>query len=452
MTQKTSIAIVFLLLISYQPSTALEIWGSFESRSGLETPSDTTWWTGRNRIRLDFDSEIARNTTFRSDIVLLNYYGKSDFSLFEYMPPGVSSELDTITAFWADRYFEPAMADSVSDYLDAIRDQVFRIYMFDTIFLDNAYLSLNYSKLDFRVGLQQLPWGTGYAWNPTDLFNKKTVIDPEADKPGVPAVRADYELGSSGSLTGIFRPEERIGWSAFALRTDWSLGGFDAGFSAVERHRLTVPWGELLYPETKIDTTSFPGDTLYSAEYPDLDLRFVPSFPYFQVAGNREKERMIAMDAVGELFGLGIWAEGGYFFRESGEIYRFLLGCDYTASLLPGTDAPSTYMLFEYLYNSEGVSDPSAVDWLSYISGERLTLGSSYFFSALSHPFADLVTGWLYTVVSLDDSSLMVMPRLIVSLMDDVELEIAMTTFWGTENTEFGFMEHGGYIGLKGYF
>ncbi len=46
--------------------------------------------------------------------------------------------------------------------------------------IKDEFIFLDYNKLrlNIRVGKQQLPWGTGYAWNPTDIFNAKDILDP----------------------------------------------------------------------------------------------------------------------------------------------------------------------------------------------------------------------------------------------------------------------------------
>ncbi|MFO7524634.1 MAG: hypothetical protein R6W68_04210 [Ignavibacteriaceae bacterium] len=59
-------------------------------------------------------------------------------------------------------------------------------------------LWLDYVKNNWQVtlGRQRIAWGTSWAWNPTDLFNPKDVLDFDYEElPGADAVRIQYYTG-----------------------------------------------------------------------------------------------------------------------------------------------------------------------------------------------------------------------------------------------------------------
>jgi len=56
------------------------------------------------------------------------------------------------------------------------------------------------------VGEQQISLGTGYAWNPTNIFNVKDLPDPTYEQPGHTALRADLPVGERGEAVLIYAP------------------------------------------------------------------------------------------------------------------------------------------------------------------------------------------------------------------------------------------------------
>jgi len=78
----------------------------------------------------------------------------------------------------------------------------------DRTFLDNAYLKLSLKAFDLTVGKQQISLGTGYVWNPTDVFNIKDPLDPTYEQPGHNALRVDVALGNNTTLTALASTSE----------------------------------------------------------------------------------------------------------------------------------------------------------------------------------------------------------------------------------------------------
>ena len=84
----------------------------------------------------------------------------------------------------------------------------YRFSFSDQTFLDNAYVMIRMKYADLIVGKQQISLGTGYVWNPTDIFNIKDILDPTYEQPGHNAIRLDIPIGTKYNLTGIYSPDD----------------------------------------------------------------------------------------------------------------------------------------------------------------------------------------------------------------------------------------------------
>lgn len=103
-----------------------------------------------NRLRLDIDVSFGKHVAFSGDLIFKKYFGAIEYPFKDFLPEHIGQ------FFPEDRSFTFS----------------------DTIYLDNAALTLQRKRTLFTIGIQQLPWGSGYAWNPTDIWNKKELLDP----------------------------------------------------------------------------------------------------------------------------------------------------------------------------------------------------------------------------------------------------------------------------------
>ena len=83
------------------------------------------------------------NFVFRANFIAQIFYGKTEFCLTEFMP----ERFHPMAALEPPIKFEHRYA------------------------LDNAFLTFYLSPIMVRLGKQQIPWGTGYVWNPTNIFH-----------------------------------------------------------------------------------------------------------------------------------------------------------------------------------------------------------------------------------------------------------------------------------------
>ncbi|WP_144440444.1 hypothetical protein [Limnochorda pilosa] len=74
-----------------------------------------------------------------------------------------------------------------------------------TFRLDEAYVGLYTDRADYRVGLQQVKWGSAYRVNPTSFVPRPNPADPLAEPPAVWAARATGYWGDT-SLDAVWLP------------------------------------------------------------------------------------------------------------------------------------------------------------------------------------------------------------------------------------------------------
>lgn len=94
--------------------------------------------------------------------------------------------------------------------------------------------------LSLRAGKQRLAWGTGYAWNPTDILDQPRNAFTDADDPeGVMAFRADLNFGPL-TTQAIITPGQNWESSGRALRLKASPGGVDLSLGVVQNGTQTA--------------------------------------------------------------------------------------------------------------------------------------------------------------------------------------------------------------------
>jgi hypothetical protein len=285
----------------------------------------------------------------------------------------------------------------------------------DTIYIDNLYLRANFKKFDLTMGKQQISLGNGYAWNPIDIFNFKQLLDPTYEQTGINAIRTEIPIGTRGGFDFILSPGMDWQNSAKMVQFKTGIGSFDIIASIAQYN----------WKRTNFDKLNFNLNEL-------------------------EKERTLYGGAlVGELFGVGIWAEGARNQLENDDDFtELLVGADYTFE-------NGLYILMEYLYNENGIAKTDKLDinrYLQYFNGEIHSLMIEYIFNVINYPISDLVQFTLLTFANLNDKSTAINPQLTWDMFQDVSLSLMYSHFIGDNDTEFGLQDWGWRIRLRGYF
>ena len=406
--------IFYLLLLFLLPFVSfgqqLDVSGYFEPQMTVLNVKDTFYNLASNKLRIDLASDLSDHVSFGANFDYITYHGKTEWNILDYLPDTITQGVPTT--------LQPFFNFTYGDLL-----QPFGPYYEtrpDRIFLDNAFVRLAFKNLDVTVGRQQLSMGTGYTWNPTDLFNTKDVLDPTYEQPGHNAIRVDIPLSSSYGLAAFYAPGEEWKDSVKMLKLKGRLGHFDYSVLGVQRY-----W-------------SFTD--------------------YTSLSENRYSRFLLGGDFAGEFLGLGVWAEGGYSFMDLKEgpgldpisdFRELVLGLDYTFD-------SELYFMLEYYHNSlakRNWKDYTLNDWMWMLSSELKTLGQDQAYGLVQYPMTDLLSIGSMTIFCISDASIALVPMLTYSMFQDVELTVYGNIYVGKEGRHYASnLGSGGLARLRVYF
>ncbi len=327
-----------------------------------------------NKLRVDLESADIKNIRFAANFDYVAYHGTTEWNLLHFVPDDIANEVAT---------------------------GLFSRYRFgytyrDTIFLDNVFMKIAFPKFDLTMGKQQISLGTGYVWNPTDLFNYKSFSDPTYEQPGHNAIRADIPITNKFNLMLLYGPEKDWAASTKLARIKGGLGHFD--FSAVFIGRIEEPT------------------------------------PFFIYIANDYKRQLFGGDFAGELLGLGVWGEFGYNKVENNDNFSEIVsGLDYTLD-------NGTYILAEYYHNERAKSDYrdlTLLDWLRFLFAETKTISRDNLYLYADYPLTDLIHINNSIVGSLSDNSFALVPGLNYSFRENVDLDVFVNFNTGGDNKAY---------------
>lgn len=360
-----------LLLFQFQP---FEIRGYFEYQGQETRESDYYFYSSYNRLNLTLRGKF-NSLYFRTDLVYTDYNGRVRYDLRDYIPAPIYPEVQI------------------------------PYYLRSGLYMRNGFLRVTLGPLMAQAGRQQIGWGTGYLYNPTNVFQIKSILDPSYELDGVDALNLTLHFSPLSNVEVLFLPGDT--WESSAR------GGRIRG-NLFESLDLSV--GYLLYQRELID-------------------------PLTLSPGKRETE-IVAGDFSGELLGLGVHGEATYNTRKKEMIS--LLGMDYT--LRDGV----TSLLLEYLSNGEGRTEGNytLADWLNYLMGATLSMGKREIFFDLQR-IMGFHTLHLSFLVNPDDMSGIILPRLDLSLNDNTQVILAPFLTFGKMGEEYATLPDGLFFRLR---
>ena len=368
--------VVALFLIPSASAQDLDIFGYFEPQFNLVSWDDDSYQLQSNKLRVDLRSHLDEDVEFGANFDWVVYHGRREWNYWDFIPERVTAQ------------YHPLRRDRYQFSFD------------DRNFLDNAYLRLCFPSFDLMLGKQQISLGTGYAWNPTDVFNVKDLTDPTYEQPGHNAIRIDWPLKGGFGILALYSPESDWETSGKLLRLKGRWQHFDFSFIGTE-----TEWGMTDY------------------EYAFFNL-FTP-----------HRRRLLGGDFAGELLGLGVWGEGAYDFVEDFEdFWELLLGGDYTFD-------SELYILLEFYHHSLGKSDYRDYDlndWLRFFNQEQKSLTRDQLYCLIQYPLTDLLKIGGSTLISLSDGSIALVPTLLYSFHENVEFTLIGNINFGEEGKAYG--------------
>jgi len=301
------------------------------------------------------------------------------------------------------------MPDSLAELIPDSLQGMYEYRLEPSFRISNAYLSISWKRLAVRLGKQPLAWGTGYVWNPTEIVTPKLAYDPSYRRDGINSLKLSYywRYGGGAEVIGVLRG--RPDSAMFVGRIKENLLGFD--FAVI---------GAWLW-----DTTITPG-----------------------TAQNRI---LAGGQFAGEIANIGLWAEGGYnIYKEDSLSYaEFVVGADHTFTF-------RTHVMAEYLYYGRGFdaeADYTFAGWLERASGQRKAMGRHLLYLGADQTVISFHNVGISAIVNPVDGSGIVIPRLTLSLSDNLDASLFGFYSFGKKDSEFGAAPVKGVIlRLTGYF
>jgi len=365
--------LLFLWLFTHANAQKVDVFGYFEPQYMGVYRERGYQQLQSNKLRVDLKSHPGENVEFGANFDFILYHGKLDWNFLDYIPRRLTREIP------------------------AEMRKAYRFTYGDRIFLDNAYLHIYFASLDLLVGKQQISLGTGYVWNPTDVFNFKDLLDPTYEQPGHNALRMDCPLSQLFTLLVLYSPE-----------ADWR--------NSTKLLSLRGRWGHFDFSGIGIETQWIVND-------------------YYTFTATQKRRRLVGGDFAGELLGLGLWGEGAYNFIQQGkDFWELVGGGDYTFD-------SGLYLMVEIYHHSLAKSDHREYDlndWLRFFYQEQKSITRDQVYWLVQYPATDLLKVGGSALVSLSDGSVALVPTILYSLYENLELVLIGNINLGKEGTAYG--------------
>ncbi len=245
--------------------------------------------------------------------------------------------------------------------------------------IDRAYIDLNLSKVQIRIGRQRINWGQCTIWNPNDLFNAYSFFDFDyIEKPGSDAVRVQYYTGDASSLEMAVKADKNNRITAAGLYR-FNAGGYDFQFL-----------GGLMNSEDYVIGTGWTGNIGNAA--------FTGELSYFRPKNNFTDTTGVVSASIGS----------SYTFRNS------------------------LTLLTEVLYNQTNTSVTNFSDYYNLnLSAKNLSFSKFTAMLQASYPVTPLFNVSLAGMYFPDLKGVFVGPTLTYSLTDNLEFSLIMQSFSG---------------------
>lgn len=397
--------ICFILLLPCSitfAQTEVDIFGYFESQFMGAQIDNNFFQMHTNKLRIDLEGSFSDNVVFGANFDYITYHGYTKWNILDYLPKPAAEEAQILNF----------MGAQINPYIMQFKDRHF---------LDNAYIKFTSKSFDLTLGKQQISLGTGYAWNPLDIYNTKDLLDPTYEQPGHNAVRFDLPLSLMSNLTLLYSPGSDFESSGGFLQFKSSISHFD--FSILAGQRM---WNFHDYTKFNMDIMN----------------------PDFFEAG--EKRQIAGFSTTGELFGLGVWAEYGCNWMESSDDFEELVvGADYTFT-------SGTYVMAEFYRNTMGKTNKAAYrlnDWMRFFSQEQKSIARDQVYGFIQHPAGDLISLGLSSIYTVTDQSLALLPTLNWNAFENVEIIAYLNFYIGEAGAVYNEkMGNGGLVRARVYF
>lgn len=249
--------------------------------------------------------------------------------------------------------------------------------------LYRASVAYETDAFSVEVGRQQIPWGKGHFFTPTDLFN--------------PFNPTQIEL------------QERDGVDAVDFKTK---------FRELQIEFVYTPRGR----KVELHPQRFLGRIADD----------MGAYTFGLLGGRVQKDHVVGFDVEGNIGDSAV--RGEFLFRENRDekdFVKFTLNADYNFP-------HNIYALLEYHFNGQGRRDPDAYQLDRLLSGEIQQLGKNYLGLSLGHDLTPLLRFEHRMIMNLDDVSFFLRPEIQYEIRSDLMFTLAAQLFLGANVDEYG--------------
>ncbi len=364
----------------------------------------------------------------------------------------LSSRLnETIRSYMEfDLSFTPRYYDGL--FMDDWVPATFNVEL-DEMFLD---INANY-KLFMRFGKQNIKWGAGFRWSPTDFINKerKDPLEPETDRNGITGLKftlpiETFNLIAFVGLEGL----ADILDVPITLRAEYAYKFFEISATVYVENGKIPQYGfdYALGKEFWGGTWELNGEFSYSYGSNNLFIGFDPDRPGIDPTDPDFQDLINNPDTTEDEL-LEYFVNNAKFYTYQITDQHFLkavAGLTYTTSKAPEWMGELFMLNIEYYYNSEGYDYPDVDDEGNEINLIPYTLfynqlvetGKHYLGASLvsSNPFTidDFSLNVNY-IINLTDFSQIVFASFSYSGVDRLSISSYFKLNFGEEGTEYYF-------------
>ena len=297
------------------------------------------------------------------------------------------------------------------------------------------------------MGRQLFSWGSGYSFNPTDIFNAKYIgaaFDPSYRRTGRDALVMSFYPSDSMSIELIgalpYHKEHQMdektiiaekGQDDIGTRLKFNIVDFDIALSLVQVSKRNFNIiSQNNDPDDGIDSNNTDNSEDDSNANNDPNNGNDLNEPWDYISGLSFKGSLPIVD-------WGIWSEGAYYHQQ--KEFEISAGLEFIYDDIMAN--------IEYYRNSFGHHNSKKYDQNLFLRGR--SLARDYLIPSISYTYDER---WMYQAFSffnLNDQSLVV-GILIEHLYNDmVQISLAPIFIEGKQNTEFGIQK--GQLGSYGF-
>ncbi len=362
---------------------------------------------------------------------------------------------------------------SASLYLNSRVNEIVRIYMeldlsfvpsyYDGLFslksvqesfevsLDEMFLDINANyKMFFRIGKQNIKWGAGMRWSPTDFINneRKDPLHPDADRNGITGIKFTVPVSTANFIAFVgFENMKNILDTSITLRVEYAYKFFEISGTFYARRGKKLMYG-LDYAfgaEFWGGTWDLTGEASFSMGSNQNFIVFDPSKPDITPPDPNEiggKEELIQYILERARFGIEK--------NDKDPFFKVVTGLTYTTSKVPKWMGNIFMVNFEYYYNGEGYDFPDKdkegndINLIPYkiLLGETYETGKHYIGLTVLSSSPDYCEDLSYNInyiLNVSDLSSILLVGVSYFGVDMLSINTYVKASFGREGTEYYF-------------